>query len=306
MKNTNLLFYRSGYKAKVDWGRGKVVVVPPRQVDDDGQGIWFLPPRERPLRGLSSRFANLRNTKKKGFKADFESFVAEFGLLGILGLPGNAYKSPMYGESWEEEINWWLHYASEVYRLLRLYRIIRKARNNKDYDAEGALEEILVFKQAYKISYTGKLQDNSQYIWTEHKEETPFVDAVWTENETETGQCFPETTPPIEAASYVLISIVSRNLAGGIILGKGKVVPSKKSPMGYSIVEQRYTNYLLAAIYNDLWELIRDDQPVNVCGYSGCTNIFVPQRKTGEYCSDACRVASNRKRKAQAQKNNGQ
>jgi predicted RNA-binding Zn ribbon-like protein len=110
---------------------------------------------------------------------------------------------------------------------------------------------------------------------------------------------------PIDAAPYVLASTISRNLAGGVNLGMGKVAPSKKSPIGYSIVEQRYTKFLLASIYHDMWELIRDDQPIEVCKHSECTNLFVPKRKTREYCSDACRVANDRKRKAEA-KNNGQ
>ncbi len=306
MKNSNLYLYRSGYRAEVDWKKGRVISAPPRQVEDDGYGHWFLPPEERPFRGLSSRFANFSKTWKKDFKKDFEIFVAEFGLLGITGLPEDAYKPPMYGESWEEEIDWWLHYAGEVYRLLRLYRIIRRARVDKNFDAEGALDEIIIFEQAYKVSHTCKLQDNGQYNWTEHKEETPFVKAVWKENGIETGQVFPETMLPIDAAPYVLASTISRNLAGGVILGMGKVTPSKKSPIGYSIAEQRYTNYLLAAIYNDLWELIRNEKPVEICAHSECANIFVPQRKTGEYCSDACKQAAYRKRKAETQKNNGQ
>jgi len=300
MRESNLYLYRSVYPARVDWKKGRVVAVPPRRVEDDGYGNWILPPDERLPRGLSSKFANLREAQGKSYKADFESFVGQFGLLGVTGLPKGPFEPPMYGESWEEEIDWWLYYASEVYRLLRLYRIIRKARTDRNYDAEGALQELLLFEQVYQVRHTGKLKDDGRYAWTEHKQETPFIRAAWKKNGAETGQMFEETMPPLEGAAYILASTISRNLAGGVIIEMGKIAPSKESPIGYAIAEQRCTKYLLAGIFHDLWELITGDQPIKVCAYSACTNFFIPQRRTKDYCSKACNQAAYRERKRTA------
>ena len=137
----------------------------------------------------------------------------------------------------------------------------------------------------------------------------PFVKAIWSENREETGQKFSDINllipydidnARLDAASYVLASVISRGMAGGITIGKGEVHPSKKSPIGYAITEQRYTDYLLAAIFYDLWELITDSQPVEVCANPDCLLLFTPERKTGKYCSDACKQAAYRERKAKA------
>jgi hypothetical protein len=299
MKKINLLLNSSEYNTQVDWKEGCVKTISPRRGKDDGYGNWILPSPLRPPRGISSQFANLRNTERSYYKEDLEAFTSKFGLLGITGLPskdGALFMSPKYGKTHSEDIKWWLYYANEVYLLLRLYSILKRGKDNANYDAEGALEEILVFEQDYKVCHEGTLQDNGQFTFTTHKKKTPFLRAIWKESRVETGQAFESETLTIEAAAYVLTSVISRNLAGGITIGKGEIKESRKSPIGYAIVEQRYTNYLLAAIYYDLWELITNSQPVEVCAYSECNGLFTPKRKTGKYCSNTCRVADWRRK----------
>ncbi len=310
MNKANLFLNSPEYNAKVDWGKGKVIIDPPRRGKEDNYGNWILPPPIRLSKGTSSRFANLRDTTRRGFKKDFEDFVSEFGLLGITGLPTKndiPFMSPKYGKSYEEDVSWWLYYANEVYRLLRLYRILKRAKDYLEYDWENALEKILVFEQDCRISYEVQSQENGKTIWTKREKDTPFVKAIWSENREETGQRFSDTNllipydnARLDAASYVLASVISRGIAGGITIGKGEVHPSKKSPIGYAITEQRYTDYLLAAIFYDLWELITDSQPVEVCANLNCNILFIPKRNTGQYHNTACRVAAGRERKAKA------
>lgn len=312
MNKTNLFLNSPEYNARVDWEKGKVIIDPPRRGKEDNYGNWILPPPIRLSKGTSSRFANLRDTTRRGFKKDFEDFVSEFGLLGITGLPTKndiPFMSPKYGKSQEEDVSWWLHYANVTYRLLRLYRILKRAKEYPEYDWESALGRILVFEQDRQISYVAQLQEDGKYTWTKREKDTPFVKAIWSENREETGQRFSDINllipydidnARLDAASYVLASVISRGIAGGITIGKGEVHPSKKSPIGYAITEQRYTDYLLAAIFYDLWELITDSQPVEVCANPNCLLLFTPERKTGEYCGPACRQAAYRERKAKA------
>ena len=155
IKKANLLLTPPEYNVKVDWTAGEVAAVPPRRGKEDKYGIWLLPPPKKIQRGISSQFANLRDNTKKDFRKRFKVFVSTFGLLGITGLPTEKdapFAPPQYGKSSEEDITWWLHYANEVYCLLRLYRILKRAKDNREYDAERP-REVLIFKQRSKVSH---------------------------------------------------------------------------------------------------------------------------------------------------------
>lgn len=318
-KKSNLFLYPGEYKVKIDWTDKKITAYlhPPKEFPaaadlatflakpqpavmsptwkPNEYGSFSLPPAERPARGIATQFAKLQHWQDKNFKARLASFVSRFGLLGITGLTKYSFEPPLYGKTYEENIDWWLHHAAEINRLLQLYSAIKRARKGEGAAVEDKLAGVLEFRRSCK---TGQPVKKS----VGRKKEVVFIEAFWTETGEEAGFAFEEEMDLTEAAAYVLVGSVSRGLAGGITLGKGELKPSKKLPIGFSIVEQRYTHYPLAAIFYDLWELIRADEAVEVCAYSKCSDLFAPQRSTGKFCSPTCRVAHGRALKKAAHK----
>jgi len=259
----NLLFYPRPYKARIEWDEKIVQVIVPFYMDKCGQ-----PPAKKLPRGISSRFANLRDPESYYFAQDFDRFVAEFGFLGITDLPKEhfiIFQPPQYGEHYKENISWWVHYAQDVYILLRLYRVLKRAREHEEYDAEEAIDGLF---------------------------------SMWVKNGAPRMGRVLDDTPLIKVAPRIMARAIACSLTGGINISDMNVVPSKGSPIGFTITEQRYTKYLLAAIYFDLWELITNSLPVEICAYSECNKLFTPKRKTAKYCSGACRVAAYRKQKS--------
>lgn len=314
-KKSNLFLYPGEYKVKIDWADKKItaflhpleklptadadlvsfLATPVRPVmspnwKQNEYGSWSLPPAERPSRGIAARFAKLHHHEDKNFKSRLASFVSRFGLLGIQGLPEYSFQPPRYGKTYEESIDWWLYYAAEVSQLLRLYSAIKRARKAAGHAAEDVLGSVLEFRRKNRAGQSAEKSAGGKKV-------TAFFEVFWTETGVEAGFEFEEGTALTEAAAYVLVGSVSRGLAGGTTLGKGELKPSKRLPIGYSIMEQRSTRYPLAAIYFDLWELIRDDEAVEVCAYSKCSDLFTPQRSTGKFCSSTCRVANGRETK---------
>lgn len=296
-QKSSLFLYPQDHKAEVDWDKFSVVTGA-WQGKVDEHNILTIPPATSPPYGLAARFAQLRDYEDKAFKSRLSSFVGDYGKLGITGRPAFSYDPPLYGQSNEEYIDWWVDYAEEINRLLQLYRTIKQARAAHKADVPDIISKVLIIEQTYSISDVRKTG-----VWAKRKKEIPFINSFWTETGEQTGFMKEmniakmTSSDMIEGACSVLVGSISRGLAGGISLGTGGIRPSKKFPIGYVVIEERYTYYPLAAIYNELWETIRADDPVEVCAYSKCGNIFAPQRSTGRFCSGACRTAHNRELK---------
>lgn len=301
-KRSNLFLYPQEYKAFIDWLNEKIVVIPPRLWPQDEHGNWIMPDEERPPRDIVVDFARLWDPDDKAFPKRLASFVSLYGLLQITGLPDEPFESPRYGKSYEENISWWIHYAGEVHRLLLLYKAIREAREGS-FDAIG---EVLEFRPYCISSATGEIKPGGAVVWTAQETETADTESCWIDTGEKTGFWFKfdpkrpgklSASDLIEEASRVLVGSISRALSGGVFLGKSVLKPDKRTPIGFSFNEQRYTYSPLAAVFYALWELIRGDEPVEVCAYSKCNDIFTPKRSTGKFCSPTCRVYHNRERK---------
>lgn len=292
----NLALTSREYVAEADFAAGIVEICPPRLGEADEYGNWLLPPpKELPL-DIAAEFSRLRDPDGREFEKDLGSFARRFGLLGVTGVPKDWFAPPLYGKSTEEDISWWIRYSNEVYDLLRVYRILRKAREQPRFDAEGALQEVLDFRRDVKVTMHATLDERTgDYVWTRTETPTPNVNTYWVSTGEPTGQGFSEDMPCVDAAAYVLASVISRRLEGGVSIGKGIIRPSAKSPIGYVIMEQWQTPYLLAGIYNALWEITRNMQRLGICKNPECNQLFVAQRKTREFCSPECRVTWNRK-----------
>jgi hypothetical protein len=282
-KKSNLFLCPQQYSASVDWENFSVVTADVRQGEMDEHGVLTMPPATRLPYDLVSHFVQLRNYEDKAFKKRLSSFVAAYGKLGITGRPAFSYDPPLYGQSNAEYIDWWVDYAEDVNRLLQLYSAIKRARaaHEPEDDVPDILNKVIVFKKEMRVISS---------FWAETGEQTGFMKDM-------KGINIAEMTisDMIEGACYILAGSISRGLAGGISLGMGGIKPSKKFPIGYVIIEERYTHYPLAAVYNELWETVRADEPVEVCLYSRCGELFSPDRSTRKFCSDRCRVAHHRK-----------
>lgn len=228
----------------------------------DLTGERIKPPE---VRGLATRFAKIKNVD------DIDRFTGEFGLLGLTASPESTIDPPSYGRALFEPIDCWLHHIEWVSRLLRLYWAL--VRRKKGYDEEINEEILRCRKSVLKKGIEGNdvFWFDGFQTWVRTKKD--YVDD--------------------DLGAYVLARCIQRNLQGGIHVDFNKFVPAKDAVIGFRIVENKVTPYLLAAIYYDLWELITDNRPVFSCKKCG-----LPLERTGrrEYCSDACRQAAYRKR----------
>jgi hypothetical protein len=219
------------------------------------------------VKGLAEKFARLKNSN------DINSFAAEYGLLGVCTLPESILDAPAYGGSWYEPLSVWVHYIEVIRRAYFLYAALRQRKRGFDSEIEGKL---LAFRD------TGKKQD---------------IEVCWFDGRA-TGVKIANfrLTPQGEeaAAASVLGYTISKGLKGGVDLWFSAVAPSNATPLGFLIKDVRCTEYLLAAIYYDLWESITTNQPFSTCNYCG-----LPLKKRGrrEFCNNACRQAAYRERK---------
>lgn len=183
---------------------------------------------------------------------------------GLLGVAKTGWGGkPTYGTTMFEPIEIWQHHIGVVRCFMLNYR--RLARRKKGYDSD-LLPELLT--SATMFAYV------------------------------------PEEEATEEQITFTsLATVLKHSLSGGIGVEFSRIVPAKDSPLGYRIAEQYTTEFLLAAIYYDLWELITEHRPVIRCRQCG-----LPLEKTGrrEYCNNACKQAAYRRRKQKAANENPQ
>ncbi|MBM7094785.1 hypothetical protein JSY36_03360 [Bacillus sp. H-16] len=83
----------------------------------------------------------------------------------------------------------------------------------------------------------------------------------------------------LEIGQYTLSKVLASHIAGGVNLGVKDLIrnPSTK---GFKILEQRYTRFLLAAIYYDLWQKINDDKNIFIL-FAGTKTAAYPLSNPG-------------------------
>ncbi|GAB6259311.1 hypothetical protein [Peribacillus sp. N1] len=238
--------------------------------------------------GLMSEFASLKTLE------DIELFSKKYGLLGIQHPDSTQVnsKSPAiqatlqpsfifnnYGFSVFEPIELWRWHINEVQKILRLYHAIRKANSDE------LITEIVEIKMHRGIFG----------ILAEDREITDRYFIYWTDGEEilMLPEDFEEKTM-LEIAQYTLSKVLESHISGGINIGVGDLI-SKPSTKGFMITEKRYTRYLLAAIYYDLWQTINNSKNVYICKNKNCRLPFVKSGRR-EHCNDACKQEAYRLR----------
>ncbi|MDQ0221367.1 hypothetical protein ELQ35_15585 [Peribacillus cavernae] len=236
--------------------------------------------------GLMDKFASLKTIK------DIEAFSMKYGLLGIthpdnLQVNSNSpaimatLEPPIlftkYDFSVFEPIELWQWHIDEVRRILRLYHTARKA------NSEELLYEVIEIKL-----HSGRFGSLA-----EDREITERYFVYWTNGEVilMLPKEFEEKSM-LDIAQYTLAKILELRISGGINLGPGEVI-SNTSTKEFTITEQRYSKYLLAAIYYDLWQTINNSKNVYLCENRNCRFPFVKSGRK-KYCNEACKQEAYR------------
>lgn len=293
-----LTFHWNGYKAEVDEEAGEVVALTPPLRRETSPGL-MQQGEEKPIRGLSERFAGIKTAKDVG------KFAAEYGLLGVAKEPGNSPSKyfpdspPNYTETTREPLSLWFEHAELMRRLLSIYDHLERGKRDSFYDTEGHLLEVFRLERLHAIVTHYRKEKHGMTIEELKTQVTPYNKTIWTEDGKRTGSIMDQEVPAIEASAILLASITGRMLQGGIHIGYGRVVEAKDTPFGYRISETRYTHSPLAAAYYDLWEMVTEDRGVTRCEF--CNKVIEKRRQPGpgrnrKYCDGACRVADHRRR----------
>ncbi|KHE71931.1 hypothetical protein [Halobacillus sp. BBL2006] len=239
--------------------------------------------------GLINEFSHLKTVE------DIEAFSQKYGLLGVNPPDSEQVNSKStlvwatlqpyfiyntYGFSVFEPIDLWFWHINEVRQILKLYDVVRKD------SSDDRVDDLIEIKE-----HSGRFGSLAEDRTTMDRY---FV--YWTEGEL--ILMLPkdmEERSMLEIGQYTLSKVLASHISGGIHLGVGELIrnPSTK---GFKVSERRYTPYLLAAIYYDLWQKINDDKNIFICGNKSCGLPFIKSRRK-KYCSDACKQEAYRERK---------
>ncbi|MEH7373307.1 hypothetical protein V7156_28215, partial [Priestia megaterium] len=96
------------------------------------------------------------------------------------------------------------------------------------------------------------------------------------------------------AGAHILTLLVRERLKGAINVDFSDIIKCESSNIGFRIKEVYSTDYLLGAIYYDLWQLISNDVEVLFCKYCGRTFTKSGRKK---YCNDSCKSMAYKQRK---------
>ncbi|MGE1118334.1 hypothetical protein [Bacillus altitudinis] len=238
--------------------------------------------------GLLNEFAGLKSKK------EIEHFSIKYGLLGIehpsteqldssfpvlKALLTPEFLFTNYGFSALEPIELWEWHIQLVRRILKLYHAIEKGK------PEEYINDIIEIK--LDSGHFGTYVDDTKIY------ERYFV--YWTNGEK--ILMLPsdyEEKSMLEIAIYTLSQVLQNCISGGINLETGDIVfnPSTK---GFRVNEERSTNYLIAAIYYELWQVINDSKNVFICANKNCRLPFVKSGRK-KYCNEACKQEAYRLR----------
>ena len=162
-------------------------------------------------------------------------------------------------------------------RLIRLYDILKKAKENVEYDYERTLSQILYQHERGSIFWWSPGNVFKEYDTSVNSGYT----GIWNSN---------KEADLLQLAFKVLTFSVSLALKGAIDI-QYKTIPDRKARLSFRIIEQPSTEYLIAAIYYYIWQMTthtKNDITCPICGG------FFEKSGRRKWCSDACRQAKHR------------
>ncbi|PES40829.1 hypothetical protein CN497_08940 [Priestia megaterium] len=241
-----------------------------RLIERDLPCIFFMPQSplsvKKDVKGVAVKFASLETNK------DIIEFAKEYGLLGVLNF---SFQNADYGLTVFEPLYWWKLYINHVKRLLKLYEILKKKHKNQSIDIIG---ELVNYKEGNGMITFEWIEggDFSFYFEEEKLNDDEFenIDAI--------------------AGAYILTTSVKDVLRSAINVDFSDIIRSKDSEIGFRIKEVYSTDYLIGAIYYDLWNLISNDVEILFCQHCGRTFTKSGRKK---YCNDSCKTMAYKERK---------
>lgn len=241
-----------------------------RLIEGDLPCIFFMPQSplsvKKDVKGVAVKFASLETNK------DIIEFAKEYGLLGVLNF---SFQNADYGLTVFEPLYWWKLYINHVKRLLKLYEILKKKHKNQSIDIIG---ELVNYKEGNGMITFEWIEggDFSFYFEEEKLNDDEFenIDAI--------------------AGAYILTTSVKDVLRSAINVDFSDIIRSKDSEIGFRIKEVYSTDYLIGAIYYDLWNLISNDVEILFCQHCGRTFTKSGRKK---YCNDSCKTMAYKERK---------
>lgn len=226
-----------------------------------------------------------------GLESDREilDFSKKYGLLGLgkatqnMSFLDDRRELHLYigGFSYEatyvEPLKLWHWHVKHVKKLLQLARALSKLNQNK----KAEIEENILYIADPPIP--PKLLDEVR------NEDFPYKYVYWYDHEYTTVDILSNNYSFKKVAMYVLVKNITSMLKQAVNIDPDGFIEDKSSKYGFKIRESRSTNFLLAAIYYDLWQMLAKEEPIKVCQYIKCRKPF---RAVGrkKFCSDSCRV----------------
>lgn len=263
------------YNMQVTKGRGVIYNYDffiDKLVEENLPCIFLIPhspspvKKEKDVKGVAIKFASLETNK------DIIEFSKEYGLLGVLSL---SFRDTDYGLTVFEPIHWWKHYINHVKKLLKLYEMLKKKHKNQSIDIVGEL-----------VSYQER-NGMITFEWIEGGDFSFYLD------EEKLNDDELENFDAIVGA-YILTTSIKDILRSAINIDFSDIIRSKDSEIGFRVKGVYSTDYLIGAIYYDLWNLINNDVEILFCQHCGRTFTKSGRKK---YCSDSCKTMAYKKRK---------
>jgi hypothetical protein len=257
--------------------------------------IFIKHPEPKSINGISSEFSKIKNIN------ELIEFAFTYGNLGLslqqrerdifqqLSAYSteykltcwNAFENVVPGFNYFEPFELWWYHIDKVRKILKLYRAL--SRQNRGVDTE--------------------IEDNVLRIGEQvsHKK-CPTHNINWFDG-TPTSIEVPEDNLDdfVQIGRLVLKKTIEKYAFKGIELRESQIVETKKNDLGFYVLGKRTTQYLITAIYYELWQLISTNLVVEICQNPKCKLPYIKSKRQ-QYCSDACKQEAYRIRKATMEK----
>ncbi|PAE31668.1 hypothetical protein [Bacillus sp. 7884-1] len=180
------------------------------------------------------------------------------------------------GYSYFEPLELWWYHIGKVRKILKLHRALSRL-------ARGINTEIEV-----NILRLGEEENNDGQISykIEWYDGTPTLVNITEE----------ESFDFVKIGRSVIRSSIELYASKGIVTNAGEIIETEKNNLGFYVLEKKTTEYLITAIYYELWQLINANMVVEICQNPKCRLPFM-KRKRQQYCDDACKQEAYRIRR---------
>lgn len=271
------------------------LIVPRPSGETERKTIDFEP------EGISLKFANLASDK------DILNFATTYGLLGIGNQNMKNLKCdycyikefkyhPANELEWVEEWRWHIDYVNRIYRLYealkseeviedKYLRVEKWSKNNPHSCKEDPRVEEM-------------REDDLHVFWAHSNKPTLSLYKPFSEFGIEDEY----RHHALRVIDMHIISFISDAIVvdfSSVRLDHeaafkypGYVATESGLPVGLSRTDQKVTNYLLAAIYYDLFRKINNLEKIDFC--TVCHSPYKSKRKGSMYCSNACKQERKR------------